>query len=103
MSKDIIVGKQGFYATVDNEDYQAIIDAGKWHTCNNCLTIYARSVKYGYLHRFIMKPPKNMVVHHLDHNGLNNQKSNLQICTRSYNQKHKHPYKKLHMRNIFGF
>jgi hypothetical protein len=38
-----------------------------------------------YMHRFIMKPDKGMVVHHKDGNGLNNQTDNLKIITQREN------------------
>jgi hypothetical protein len=42
------------------------------------------------MHRYIMKVPKGLVCDHINHNGLDNRKSNLRICTRqqnTYNQR----------------
>ncbi|MEN6424658.1 MAG: HNH endonuclease [Phycisphaerales bacterium] len=33
------------------------------------------------MHRMIMRPHKGRVVHHIDRNGLNNRRDNLQVCT----------------------
>ena len=98
MSKLVPIGKQGHQAIVDDEDYQAVIDAGPWYCLNNGLTIYARNIKGVYLHRFIMNPPKDMVVDHIDHNGLDVRKNMLKVCTHSENQKNVRPYKKFHNR-----
>lgn len=38
-----------------------------------------------YLHRFLMNPPRGLVVDHKDGNPLNNCRSNLRICTQSQN------------------
>jgi len=43
------------------------------------------------MHRMIMGPPADMEVDHGDHNKLNNQKSNLTICTRAQNAKNLRP------------
>lgn len=37
------------------------------------------------MHRIIMNPADNLLVDHIDMNTLNNQRSNLRICTRSQN------------------
>lgn len=37
------------------------------------------------LHRFIMRPPADMVVDHIDSNPLNNTRENLQIVTHARN------------------
>lgn len=41
------------------------------------------------MHREIMQPPPGMVVHHINHNGLDNRRCNLQICTVPENQRYR--------------
>lgn len=41
------------------------------------------------LHRFILNPPKNKEVDHINGNGLDNRRSNLRICSRLENCKNK--------------
>src|SRR5665213_4162813 len=37
------------------------------------------------MHRTILDAPKGIFVDHIDGNGLNNQRSNLRLCTRAQN------------------
>ncbi|UCD51662.1 MAG: HNH endonuclease [Phycisphaerales bacterium] len=42
------------------------------------------------MHRQIMKPPKGMVVDHINCNGLHNRRRNLRICTQLQNSQKTH-------------
>lgn len=39
------------------------------------------------LHRFLMKPPKDMVVDHINRNPLDNRRINLRVCTMEENNR----------------
>lgn len=41
------------------------------------------------MHKLIMNAPKKTEVDHIDHDGLNNRKSNLRISEKSQNKKHR--------------
>lgn len=85
---------QGFTSYVDDEDYDWLMQ-WKWHVLvkrNSNRTNYAaRSGSYDVplMHRLIMGCHKgdNYVVDHKDHNGLNNQKHNLRVCSIEQNAK----------------
>jgi hypothetical protein len=77
---------QGKVALVDDEDYEWL-NQWKWFAFKGHKTYYARRAIYIHgkqkmlhLHRIIMNTPDDMQVDHIDHNGLNNQKSNLRNC-----------------------
>ena len=42
-----------------------------------------------FMHRWIMEPPPGMVVDHINHDKLDNRRSNLRICTRQQNSAHR--------------
>jgi hypothetical protein len=85
--------KGKYVALVDDEDFE-YLNQFKWnyHRING--SDYAQrcglaslNEKRGIvlMHRFILKTPKGMDTDHIDHNGLNNQKSNLRACTHREN------------------
>lgn len=78
---------QGKRALVDDEDYEWL-NQWKW----SFSTGYA--LRKGprangqptiWMHRLIMNTPKGMKTDHCDRNGLNNQRSNLRICSNRQN------------------
>ena len=83
---------QGKYAIVDDEDYEEL-SKHKWCASRVGKTFYAvRGIKIGVnkrstvkMHKQIMCTPTGMDTDHIDMNGLNNQKGNLRVCTRSEN------------------
>lgn len=85
---------KGQFALVDDSDYEAV-NKQKWYASKGNYTYYAqaRPKKYGpliHMHRVIMGlADKLLFIDHIDGNGLNNQRSNLRIATRSDNNSHK--------------
>lgn len=83
---------KGCEALVDDEDYE-VLNKFKWHAATGHRTMYAKGIvtmdKYRVLvtmHRFVMNAyDSDMVVDHIDGNGLNNQRSNLRLATVSQN------------------
>jgi len=78
---------QGKYAVVDAADYERAAPFS-WHASNSGARTYAYSNMNGKtvsLHRFLMNAPKGLVVDHIDHDGLNDRRSNLRVCTQRQN------------------
>ena len=85
----------GFTILADDADYELLAQYS-WHGRKAGNTAYAyariRSKGRGYgsgkimsMHRFLMKPDPDLVVHHRNGNGLDNRRSNLQITTTRVN------------------
>ncbi len=82
---------QGKVALVDDEDFE-LLSQWKWSTHKNGRCYYAVRSDYTdgvrsdiKMHRVIMAPSVDMVIDHIDDDGLNNQKINLRICTTQQN------------------
>jgi len=82
---------KGFVALVDDEDYETI-NKHHWYTSVRSRANYAkRDVYHGgrrlteFMHRVIMDCPEGMYIDHINHNGLDNRKENLRICTNQEN------------------
>jgi hypothetical protein len=78
---------QGKYAIVSFEDYEKI-NQRKWRALRSPNTFYAvrtEKDKIIYMHNEIMPPTPDRMVDHIDHNGLNNSRGNLQLATPSQN------------------
>lgn len=85
---------------VDDEDFE-FLSQFKWNIRNK-RPEYGNNTNYAFryrlpteeigprfiaMHRQITNAPKNMYVDHIDGNGLNNQRSNLRLCTPSENSR----------------
>lgn len=83
---------------IDKEDILNVISVGSWHgILDKTLKIPSFYIAHRYnnkidgkgvikLHRFITNCPLDKVVDHINHNTLDNRKSNLRICSRFENQ-----------------
>ncbi len=84
---------KGKFAIVDAEDYE-LLNRYKWHVNKGGRTYYARSQEKGKpirMHRLITDAPKGLFVDHINHNGLDNRKKNLRLCTRTQNARNRLP------------
>jgi len=72
---------------IDAEDY-GLISKYHWRcvrSAHNCYAVARTQIngrtRYIRMHRLIMSCPKGMVVHHINHNTLDNRRCNLVIMT----------------------
>ena len=75
------------FAIIDIEDKERICGY-TWHLKNSRYNYYAYRKKSSkgtiflvYMHRQITHCPNNLIVHHKNHHGLDNRKSNLELMT----------------------
>jgi len=84
---------QGKVALVDNNMFDCL-NKHKWHAyCHHRHWYAIRSIRKANgkqttqsMHRIIINIPKGLQIDHQNHNGLDNRKSNLRICTNAQNQ-----------------
>jgi len=101
LSQNSKENKGKYFAMVDDEDYDYLMQ-WNWSVSNQQnKSIYA--VKGGYangknenkirMHRLILGiTDSEILVDHKDGNGLNNQRSNIRVATRSQNNSNRRPY-----------
>ena len=82
---------QGKFALIDDEDFE-LLSQHKWFAAKLGKTFYAARKIYckpkqttRYMHRQILRPEKQKEVDHINHDGLDNRRCNLRVCTRSQN------------------
>jgi len=92
---------QGKWALVDDSDFERL-NQWKWfadkqgntfYAVRNSATINGKQTRIR-MHRVIMNTHEGMETDHADRNGLNNQKHNLRICTKSQNRMNRKKYVK---------
>jgi len=85
---------KGYVAQVDDLDYELVMKYSwrVWMRGHNIYAIANQSRKDGKrssikMHRLILAPKDNkLLIDHIDGDSLNNQRSNLRLCTNSQNQ-----------------
>ena len=81
---------QGKFSIIDWEDYKRI-SKYKWYAAKSGKNFYGQREyknKPIKLHRFIMNvTDSNKVIDHINHDTLDNRKSNLRICTQAENSR----------------
>lgn len=88
----IIPLTQGYVAVIDAQDVP-LVEGFRWHAKVQRRSVYAarrrRAGSEGSetvrMHRVIADAADGMDVDHLNHDGLDNRRSNLRVCTRSEN------------------
>jgi hypothetical protein len=81
---------QSKVALVDDEDFNYL---NQWNWCINkdVRTLYAfkgksqNSNKASSMHQLLVSVPEGMEIDHINHNGLDNRKENLRVCTHAEN------------------
>lgn len=89
----LILLTQGKFAIVDAEDYKQL-SRYKWQAERGQSTFYAKrksNYKSIKMHRAFLQPPEHLVCDHQNHNGLDNRRSNLRVCTQAQNQRNRRP------------
>lgn len=90
------------FAVIDADDVP-LISGHRWWAKHNNHIIYAYTQvdkKTVHMHQMIMQPDKGTVVDHINHNGLDNRRANLRMCSQSRNMMNRG---KLPSNNTTGF
>lgn len=82
----------GVTVSIDKKDYDTLPTKTGWYeqkeSHNNAKTSYVVHDTYGRLHRVILGiEDPNILIDHIDRDGLNNERNNLRIVTNSENKR----------------
>ena len=90
--KQIPLANNKGFALIDDEDFGEI-SKHKWHLLTRCHNFYAitglkinNRITTRSMHRILLEAKKGQMIDHINHNGLDNRRSNLRFCTSSQNQ-----------------
>lgn len=75
----------GFFAIVDQEDYEKLVNF-RWYRNANGYAYRSENGEHIAMHRQLMSPSTNMYIDHVNLDKLDNRKENLRICTFNQNQ-----------------
>jgi hypothetical protein len=87
MTQKIFKISGGESVIVDKDDLK-IVSRYKWHPLRGKHTTYAQAKingKMKLMHRVILSPDSSQLIDHINHNGLDNRRSNLRKVTSSQN------------------
>ena len=92
----LIALSQGKFAIVDADDYEQLAQF-KWYALkdskNDTFYAYRQEKRKGILmHRQILSAPAEMLCDHINHNGLDNRRANIRLCTNAQNQHNQRPH-----------
>lgn len=86
---------------MDDEDFERV-NKLKWYVVKLSNTNYAQTKikingnwKSVFMHRFILNPENKIHIDHINHDGLNNCKYNIRLCTPSQNHMNRNKIKNL--------
>jgi hypothetical protein len=80
----------GRVALVDAADFE-VVRSHKWHA-NGKRTLYAKTNIDGRIvsmHRLILSPGHGVLVDHINHDGLDNTRKNIRLCTHAENMRNR--------------
>lgn len=99
---------QGKFALVDARDFASV--AGKtWHAKRSGKQFVAEHSYFDHeqgrvrnilMHRFLMRPPDDLVVDHINGNPLDNRRCNLRVCNRQENSWNSRKKRSAHFKGV---
>jgi hypothetical protein len=75
----------GRYALIDSADLPIVEKLAWYYNPSGYADTHLSRKKHVSMHRMILSATDNQSVDHIDHDGLNNRRSNIRLCTQSQN------------------